>query len=279
MLTSVIYTVLFLVLYFINISVFQLPLLGNDLRAILVLSAFYFVLWAVVRAVKIEAIESGHSFQPILDLMNKSVGHRIMDIAFIILGATFDFFDGFAARLLHVSSAIGKELDSLADCISFGFAPAAVVYSLLKLSPAITTNETINTILPYTAFVIAAFSAVRLAKFNLDERQTTTFFGLPTPANALFWSALAVGANTWFAETAWAAYILFVGIIASAWILVADIPMFALKFKTYALGDNKLRYGFIVVSAISLLTLGWTGFAFIIPLYIITSLVANIAKN
>jgi CDP-diacylglycerol--serine O-phosphatidyltransferase len=200
-------------------------------------------------------------------------------LAFIILGATFDFFDGFAARLLHVSSAIGKELDSLADCISFGFAPAAVVYSLLKLSPAITTNETINTILPYTAFIIAAFSAVRLAKFNLDERQTTTFFGLPTPANALFWSALAVGANTWFAETAWAAYILFVGIIASAWILVADIPMFALKFKTYALGDNKLRYGFIVVSAISLLTLGWTGFAFIIPLYIITSLVANIAKN
>jgi CDP-diacylglycerol--serine O-phosphatidyltransferase len=110
-------------------------------------------------------------------------------------------------------------------------------------------------------------------------KQSMGFIGLPTPANALFWSALAVGANTWFAETAWAAYILFVGIIASAWILVADIPMFALKFKTYALGDNKLRYGFIFVSAISLLTLGWTGFAFIIPLYIITSLVANIAKN
>ncbi|MBO5698654.1 MAG: CDP-diacylglycerol--serine O-phosphatidyltransferase [Bacteroidaceae bacterium] len=206
-------------------------------------------------------------------------GNFNIALAFIILGATFDFFDGFAARLLHVSSAIGKELDSLADCISFGFAPAAVVYSLLKLSPAITENETINTILPYAAFIIAAFSAVRLAKFNLDERQTTTFFGLPTPANALFWSALAVGTNEWFAQTSWSAYVLLLGAVASAWILVADIPMFALKFKTYALSENKLRYGFIAVSAISLISLGWTGFAFIIPLYIITSIVANLAKK
>lgn len=98
MLTSVIYTILFLILYFVNISVFELPLLGNDLKAIVVLSAFYFVLWALIRSVKIEATESGHSFQPVLDLMNKSLGHRIMDIIFIVLGAlcliwTFLFYD------------------------------------------------------------------------------------------------------------------------------------------------------------------------------------------
>lgn len=202
-------------------------------------------------------------------------GNFSVALTFIILGATFDFFDGFAARLLHVSSAIGKELDSLADCITFGLAPAAVVYSLMKLAPMPVASDLLAELLPYTAFIIAAFSALRLAKFNLDERQSTTFFGLPTPANALFWSALAVGASQWIASSSWSIYLLLLGTVCSAAILVADIPMFALKFKNYSLADNKLRYGFIIVSAISLALLGWTGFAAIIPLYILTSLVAN----
>jgi CDP-diacylglycerol--serine O-phosphatidyltransferase len=202
-------------------------------------------------------------------------GNFSVALTFIILGATFDFFDGFAARLLHVSSAIGKELDSLADCITFGFAPAAVVYSLLKVVPMPVENELLSQVIPYVAFIIAAFSALRLAKFNLDERQSTTFFGLPTPANALFWSALAVGTNEWFSQTSWSLYVIIAGIVISAWILVADIPMFALKFKTYKVADNKLRYGFIVLSAAGLIAFGWTGFALIIPLYILTSLVAN----
>lgn len=202
-------------------------------------------------------------------------GNFSVALTFIILGATFDFFDGFAARLLHVSSAIGKELDSLADCITFGFAPAAVVYSLLKVVPMPVENELLSQVIPYVAFIIAAFSALRLAKFNLDERQSTTFFGLPTPANALFWSALAVGTNEWFSQTSWSLYVIIAGIVISAWILIADIPMFALKFKTYKVADNKLRYGFIVLSAAGLIAFGWTGFALIIPLYILTSLVAN----
>ena len=202
-------------------------------------------------------------------------GNFSVALTFIILGATFDFFDGFAARLLHVSSAIGKELDSLADCITFGLAPAAVVYSLMKLAPMPVASDLLAELLPYTAFIIAAFSALRLAKFNLDERQSTTFFGLPTPANALFWSALAVGASQWIASSSWSIYLLLLGTVCSAAIPVADIPMFALKLKNYSLADNKLRYGFILVSAISLALLGWTGFAAIIPLYILTSLVAN----
>jgi CDP-diacylglycerol--serine O-phosphatidyltransferase len=132
---------------------------------------------------------------------------------------------------------------------------------------------------PYTAFIIAAFSALRLAKFNLDERQSTTFYGLPTPANALFWSALAVGTHEWIATTSWSVYALLLGIVCSSWILVADIPMFALKFKDYSLAHNKLRYGFILASAVLLLLAGWTGFAFVILLYIATSLVANACNS
>jgi CDP-diacylglycerol--serine O-phosphatidyltransferase len=207
-------------------------------------------------------------------------GDFSMAMTFIVMGAVFDFFDGFMARLLHVSSAIGKELDSLADCITFGFAPAAIVSALLRLTPLPVANETFAMVFPYVAFVIAAFSAIRLAKFNLDERQSTTFYGLPTPANALFWSALALGTHEWVSETSWSVYLLLLGIACSSWILVADIPMFALKFKDYSFAHNKLRYGFIIASAALLLFAGWTGFSVVILLYILTSLVANaVAKQ
>lgn len=207
-------------------------------------------------------------------------GDFSMAMTFIVMGAVFDFFDGFMARLLHVSSAIGKELDSLADCITFGFAPAAIVSALLHLAPLPVANETFAMVFPYVAFVIAAFSAIRLAKFNLDERQSTTFYGLPTPANALFWSALALGTHEWVSETSWSVYLLLLGIACSSWILVADIPMFALKFKDYSFAHNKLRYGFIIASAALLLFAGWTGFSVVILLYILTSLVANaVAKQ
>lgn len=207
-------------------------------------------------------------------------GDFSMAMTFIVMGAVFDFFDGFMARLLHVSSAIGKELDSLADCITFGFAPAAIVSALLRLAPLPVANETFAMVFPYVAFLIAAFSAVRLAKFNLDERQSTTFYGLPTPANALFWSALALGTHEWVSETSWSVYLLLLGIACSSWILVADIPMFALKFKDYSFAHNKLRYGFIIASAALLLFAGWTGFSVVILLYILTSLVANaVAKQ
>ena len=200
-------------------------------------------------------------------------------VALIVLGAVFDFFDGMAARALGVSSPIGKELDSLADCITFGFAPAAIVSGLLRLAPLPIENETVTLVLPYLAFIIAAFSALRLAKFNLDERQSTKFYGLTNPANALFWSVLAVGTHEWIAITSWSVYALLLGIVCSSWILVADIPMFALKFKDYSLAHNKLRYGFILASAVLLLLAGWTGFAFVILLYIATTLVANACNS
>ncbi len=196
-------------------------------------------------------------------------------LAFIIAGAVFDFFDGFTARLLKVSSPVGKELDSLADDITFGFAPAAVVFSLLGE----TTAGAFGPYLAYAAFLIAAFSALRLAKFNLDPRQSTTFIGLPTPANALFWAALATGMHDQMAQLPYAPALLLAGIALSCWLLVCEIPMFALKFKNYGWRGNEIRYGFILVSGALLGLLGWTGFSLIIVLYVIVSVFTNKCKS
>lgn len=203
-------------------------------------------------------------------------------LAFIIGGAIFDFFDGFTARLLHVSSPIGKELDSLADDITFGFAPAAIVFSILRLLPPFTGNEGtdvfLHTYLPYAAFLIAAFSALRLAKFNLDERQSTSFIGLPTPANALFWGSFVLGMKESLINFEYTLPLLVIGILVSSWLLVAEIPMFALKFKSYGWKGNELKFSFIIISAILLAILGWTGFSLIIVLYIILSILNNLKK-
>lgn len=204
---------------------------------------------------------------------------------FIVIGAVFDFFDGFAARLLHVSSNIGKELDSLADDITFGFAPSAIVFSMLKQLIATTPmcNQTdlcvyITNYLPYVAFLMAAFSALRLAKFNIDERQATTFIGMPTPANALFWSSLSVALSrsisTYNPQLLVATIV--VGTLISCWLLVCEIPMFALKFKTFSIKDNLIRYGFILMSILLLVLLGWVGFSAIIVLYVLTSIANNL---
>ena len=124
-----------------------------------------------------------------------------LSLLFIVIGAVFDFFDGMSARLLHVSSPIGKELDSLADDITFGFAPSAIIFSWLCGYDFHELPSPIAFIMPFLAFIMAAFSALRLAKFNLDERQAMGFIGLPTPANALFWGSLIVGGGEFLASS------------------------------------------------------------------------------
>ena len=119
--------------------------------------------------------------------------HYVWALLMIVAGAVFDFFDGMVARLLGVSSPIGKELDSLADVVTFGVAPSAIIFGLFCEVQCPEVLMPLRSYLPYTAFLMAAFSALRLAKFNLDTRQTTSFIGLPTPANALFWASLTVG--------------------------------------------------------------------------------------
>ena len=203
-------------------------------------------------------------------------GDYQLALLFIIIGAVFDFFDGMTARLLHVSSPIGKELDSLADDITFGFAPSAIVFSFL--SPL---TSHISPLIPYLAFVMAAFSALRLAKFNLDERQALGFIGLPTPANALFWGSLVVGleeSGSFVAANNWWAILLLM--FFSCYLLVSEIPMFALKFKTWGWKGNEIKYIFLITCIPLLLLLGVSGIAAIIAWYIILSVVNNLrTKN
>lgn len=194
-------------------------------------------------------------------------------LLFIIIGAVFDFFDGMVARLLHVSSPIGKELDSLADDITFGFAPAAIIFSYLS---ALTANS--QWPIAFLAFIMAAFSALRLAKFNLDERQALGFIGLPTPANALFWGALIGGLHgnqLYFEGIEWC---IIVGIFISSYLLISEIPMFALKFKTWGWKGNEIKYIFLL-TCIPMLFMGIFGLAAIIAWYVILSAVNTYMFN
>ena len=196
-------------------------------------------------------------------------GNYEMALLFIIIGAVFDFFDGMSARLLGVSSPIGKELDSLADDITFGFAPSAIIFSYLC------TFHIHLLFVPFLAFVMAAFSALRLAKFNLDERQALGFIGLPTPANALFWGALIVGAGDWISTLPYAPYLILLGTFISCYLLIAEIPMFALKFKHWGWKGNEIKYIFILSCVPLLLLLGVSGIAIIIAWYILLYIITT----
>ena len=127
--------------------------------------------------------------------------------------------------------------------------------------------------LPYLAFVMAAFSAIRLAKFNLDERQATSFIGLPTPANALFWGALIVGDEDSFTALPLVPLVVLAMVFVSCWLLVAEIPMFALKFKHWGWSENKVKYIFLVSCLPILLIFGILGVSVIIAWYIFLSII------
>jgi len=197
-------------------------------------------------------------------------GDFLMALLFIIIGAVFDFFDGMSARLLGVSSPIGKELDSLADDITFGFAPSAIVFGFL--SPL---TSQVSPLIAFLAFIMAAFSALRLAKFNLDERQALGFIGLPTPANALFWGSLIVGLQQHDVAFSGMEWVILVGTFISSYLLIAEIPMFALKFKHWGWKGNEIKYIFVLSCIPLLLFLGVSGFAAIIAWYVVLSVIAN----
>ncbi|MBR1469505.1 MAG: CDP-diacylglycerol--serine O-phosphatidyltransferase [Prevotella sp.] len=204
-------------------------------------------------------------------------GDYEMALFWIVSGAVFDFFDGMAARLLGVSSPIGKELDSLADVVTFGVAPSAMLFHTLSGIGQCSANGAcpMLTILPYFAFAIAAFSALRLAKFNLDERQAMGFIGLPTPANALFWGSFIVGWEKWNFTTEFAPTMFLLGIMVSCQLLVSEIPMFALKFKHWGWKDNEVRYLFLLSCVPFLAFFGISGIALIIAWYVILSVLTK----
>lgn len=198
-------------------------------------------------------------------------GNVELSFTWIIIGAVFDFFDGMSARLLNVSSPIGKELDSLADVVTFGVAPSTILFSELSVMSYPAILEPLRSILPFTAYIMAAFSALRLAKFNLDERQALGFIGLPTPANALFWGSLIIGAGKWLEATPFMVFFLLGGILISSWLMVSEIPMFALKFKEWGWKGNQVKYIFLLTCIPLLAIFGLTGLAIIIAWYVIIS--------
>ena len=196
----------------------------------------------------------------------------------ILVAALFDFLDGFAARMLDVKSAIGTDMDSLADIISFGVTPAMILLvwaeQCMENLPPSTQTLWIIPLLPYTVFIIPAFSAIRLARFNQDKRQTNNFRGLPTPANALFlgflhfsFEAIPFVANFWV-------------IIALTFIfsilLITDIPMFSLKMINFKWKTNMLRYIFLLISLILIIIFKLGAFPVIILFYILVSFIYNI---
>ncbi|CCY90863.1 cDP-alcohol phosphatidyltransferase [Bacteroides sp. CAG:1076] len=202
-------------------------------------------------------------------------GNYKLSLTFIVIGAVFDFFDGMTARLLHVSSPIGKELDSLADDITFGLAPAAIAFSLFKEVHYPDFLMPLAEIMPYTAFLIAVFSGLRLAKFNIDSRQTSSFIGMPTPANALFWASLSVGGHAFVVSDSFNAIYLFILVVVMSLLLVAELPMFSLKFKDLSWGHNKISYIFLIVSIPLLVIFQLSGIAAVIVWYILLSLITR----
>lgn len=187
---------------------------------------------------------------------------------FVWAAVVFDFFDGFAARALKVSSPIGKELDSLADMVSFGVLPSVMMYSMM-------TKVTTTPLYAYTAFLIAVFSAVRLAKFNIDERQHFGFIGLPTPASALLITGLPFLTGNFVEDFEWSIFALMAITVLISWLMVSPIPLLALKFKTYGWKSNEMRFTLLVVSVLLLAILGSAAIVLVIILYILLSLVGR----
>jgi len=200
---------------------------------------------------------------------------------FVFLGIFFDFFDGLAARALKVQSDLGVQLDSLADMVTSGLVPGLVMFQLLNMAGrggwnlGFLGHDMEMTILPFFGFVITLASAYRLAKFNLDENQASSFVGLPTPANALMILSLPLillfHNNDWLNSLILNPWFLIGLTLLSSYLLNAPIALFALKFKNFGFGDNWLRYLFLIGSLILLLTLRFLAIPLIIIFYILAS--------
>ena len=196
----------------------------------------------------------------------------------ILIAAFFDFFDGMAARLLKISSLMGKELDSLADMVSFGFLPSVMIYQLIAHSPEVQSS---NEWLKYSAFLIAIFSALRLAKFNIDTRQSDRFIGLPTPSCALVILSLpyVIERGGFLGSVFQSLTGLIILTLVLSYLLVAELPLLSLKFKNLSLKDNQYRYILIIIGIILLAFLNFAAIPLIILIYVLLSLIETQSQN
>lgn len=216
-------------------------------------------------------------------------GHLIWAGVFICVAAIFDFMDGFAARLLKAYSEVGKQLDSLADVVSFGLAPGAILFTLLEFS-LFGKNQPIYEIsgqwyewlILFSAFLVPVFGAIRLAKFNVNTSTESFFRGLPIPANGLLWASLGLilqspGNQEMFQLVYSTKNLLALGIITSG-LMVINLPMFSLKFSSLKIKDNWYRYVFILIAVGLIVAFQFFGLAFAIFAYIILNVVFYLLK-
>ncbi len=217
-----------------------------------------------------------------------NVSYSIWAGYLIFIAAVFDFLDGMTARALNAYSDMGKELDSLADLISFGLVPGLIAYKLLKEALFIFTTPILEIeyhelLILLLAMLIPIFSGLRLAKFNVDTRQSENFIGLPTPANALFWASLSIiwwgKGNVAFDLIITDKRFLIAAIIIFSFLLISEIPMFSLKFKNFSVKDNLIRYIFLGISLILLIILWIKSIPVIIITYIFISIIIAIIKK
>jgi CDP-diacylglycerol--serine O-phosphatidyltransferase len=220
-----------------------------------------------------------------LAIVSAFEGNLVASTYLVGIAAVLDFFDGFTARLLKVHSEIGKQLDSLADMVTFGVVPGVIVYHLFQSSLLMQGDNHMG-LIAYSAFLIPVFSALRLAKFNIDTRQSDSFIGVPTPANAILICSLplikffqpTVGGFNIVPIIESPVFLVSLSIVMS-YLMVAELPLFALKFKNFGWADNKIRYSFLIVSLLLLFAFQFIAIPFIIFLYIIISAVNTMVNR
>ncbi|MDC3388771.1 CDP-alcohol phosphatidyltransferase family protein [Flavobacteriaceae bacterium] len=219
-------------------------------------------------------------------------GNLFMAAVFVILGIVFDFFDGFAARILDVKSELGLQLDSLADMVTSGVVPGIVLFKLFEKSlgnfpysydfNAKDWDTGITSIVPLVGLLVTLASCYRLANFNIDSRQTESFIGLPVPANTLFILSLPMilltNDVTWVNDLILNPWFLIGLTLFSCYMLNAEIPLFSLKMKTYGFKENIVKYVFLIISVIMLILLQFMAIPLIIVLYVLISLFMNLKK-
>ncbi len=205
-------------------------------------------------------------------------GDLLLSGSLILVAGVLDFLDGFAARLLNQSSPIGKELDSLADMVTFGVLPSMIIFQLLERT---TTSIDIQAMLiSFSAFILSVFSGLRLAKFNIDTRQTDSFIGVPTPANALLVSSLPFILRNNPEYESWIVnqYVLVSYTLLMSYLLICELPLLAFKFKTFGWKENQIKYIFILLSVLLLFLLKFAAIPLIVALYILLSVFQRIFR-
>lgn len=206
-------------------------------------------------------------------------GDLLLAGALIFVAAVLDFLDGFAARLLNQSSPIGKQLDSLADMVTFGLLPSMILFQYLER--ANTSIEIEGMLRSFSAFILTIFSALRLAKFNIDTRQSDSFIGVPTPANAILVASLPfILRNNPAYESLILNPVVLVGYtLLMSFLLVIEMPLLAFKFKTFGWKDNQIKYIFLGLSVILLILLNFAAVPLIVGLYVLLSIVTSTPKK